>query len=237
MGRSAGWTGRRPLNPEERRQGTWTGTPALPSLAKAWGVTRPCTGPLGMGENGQKVDIWMLMLLSHFSRVWPFVTLWTVAHQASLSMGFARQEYWRGLPCPPPGDCPDPGIEPASLTSPALTGGLFTTSTTRMLAGFTAPAGLDKEWLSRASESGVACDRTRNLPAKEGPGNEPQMARRDSLPAPRMEPRIDLTLPGNSRDTALLTQRWGLKPHPPQVQPHVVFIQQACSPLQHHCRP
>ena len=137
----------------------------------------------------------MLVLLSHFSHVWLFVTLWTVAHQASLSMGFARQEYWRGLPCPPPGDCPDPGIEPASLTSPALTGGFFTTSTTWILAGFTAPAGLDKEWLSRASESGVACDRTRNLPAKEGPGNEPQMARRDSLPAPRMEPRLDLTLP------------------------------------------
>jgi len=39
-----------------------------------------------------------------------FGTLWTVAHQASLSMGFSRQEYWSGLPCPPPGDLPDPGI-------------------------------------------------------------------------------------------------------------------------------
>ena len=44
-------------------------------------------------------------------------------------MGFSRQEYWSGLPCPPPGDLPAPGIEPASLMSPALTGGFFTTST------------------------------------------------------------------------------------------------------------
>ena len=52
------------------------------------------------------------------------------ACQAPLSMGFPRQEYWSGLPCPPPGDLPDPGIEPASLTSPALAGRFFTTSIT-----------------------------------------------------------------------------------------------------------
>ena len=46
-----------------------------------------------------------------------------LARQAPLSMGFFRQEYWSGLPCPPPGDLPDPGIEPASLMSPALAGG------------------------------------------------------------------------------------------------------------------
>ena len=45
-------------------------------------------------------------------------------------MGFFRQEYWSGLPCPPPADLPDPGIEPVSLMFPALTGGFFTTSTT-----------------------------------------------------------------------------------------------------------
>ena len=55
---------------------------------------------------------------------------WTVAHQAPLTMGFSRQEYWNGLLLPPPGDLPDPGIEPASLTSPALAGRFFTTSTT-----------------------------------------------------------------------------------------------------------
>ena len=67
-------------------------------------------------------------MLSCFSHVQLFVTLWTVAHHAPLSMGFSRQEYWSGLPCPPPRDLPDPGIESSSLTSPALTGGFFTTS-------------------------------------------------------------------------------------------------------------
>ena len=54
-------------------------------------------------------------MLSCFSRVQLFATLWTIAHQASLSMGFSRQEYWDGLPCPPSGDLPDPGIEPLCL--------------------------------------------------------------------------------------------------------------------------
>ena len=46
-----------------------------------------------------------------------FATLWTVTHQAPLSMGFSRQEYWSGLSCPPPGDLPSPGIQPTSLVS------------------------------------------------------------------------------------------------------------------------
>ena len=54
-------------------------------------------------------------------------TLWIVAHQAPLSMRFSRQEYWSGLPCSPPGDLPDPGIEPVSLMSPTLAGEFFTT--------------------------------------------------------------------------------------------------------------
>ena len=49
-----------------------------------------------------------------------FAIPWTVAHQTPLSMGFSRQEYCSGLPCPSPGDLPDPGMEPASLASPAL---------------------------------------------------------------------------------------------------------------------
>ena len=53
------------------------------------------------------------------SRVQLFATQWTVAYQATLSMGFSRQEYWSGLPFPSPGDLPDPGIEPGS---PALQG-------------------------------------------------------------------------------------------------------------------
>ena len=69
-------------------------------------------------------------VLSRFSRVWLFETWQTVALQTPLSMRFSRQEYWSGLPCPPPGDLPDPGIEPMSLMSPALAGGFFTTSAT-----------------------------------------------------------------------------------------------------------
>ena len=50
-----------------------------------------------------------------------------IACQAPLSVGFSRQEYWNGLPCPLPGDLPDPGIKPSSLTSPELAGGFYTT--------------------------------------------------------------------------------------------------------------
>ena len=53
------------------------------------------------------------------------MTLWTVAHQNPLSMGLPRQEYWGGLLFPPPGDLPDPGMEAASLMSPALAGRSF----------------------------------------------------------------------------------------------------------------
>ena len=69
-------------------------------------------------------------MLSCYSRFRLFVTPWTVARQAPLSMGFSRQEYWSGLPCPPPGDLPDPGIEPVSPAYPALGGGFFTISIT-----------------------------------------------------------------------------------------------------------
>ena len=57
-------------------------------------------------------------------------TLWTVALQAPLSMGFSRQEYWSGSPCPPPEVLPDPETEPMSLVSLALAGGFFTTNAT-----------------------------------------------------------------------------------------------------------
>ena len=67
-------------------------------------------------------------MLSHFSRVWLFATPWTAAHQALLSREFPRQEYWSGMPFLPPGDLPDPGIEPMSLMLLALAGGFFTTS-------------------------------------------------------------------------------------------------------------
>ena len=60
-----------------------------------------------------------------------FMTPWTVAHQLPLSMGFSRQGYWSGLPCPPPRDLPDPGIEAGSPASPALQTDLFTSCATR----------------------------------------------------------------------------------------------------------
>ena len=66
-------------------------------------------------------------VLSHFSHVRLLVTLGTVAYQAPLTMGFSRQKYYSGLPCPPPGNLPDPEIEHPSHMSPALAGGFFIT--------------------------------------------------------------------------------------------------------------
>ena len=74
----------------------------------------------------------MSCVLSCFS----CVTLWTIAYQAPLNTGFSRQEYWSGLPWPPPGDLPDRGIEPRSLMSPALAGRFFATSATREPKGY-----------------------------------------------------------------------------------------------------
>ena len=61
-----------------------------------------------------------------------FAVPWTVAHQAPLLMGFPRQKYWSGLPFPPPGDLPNPGIEPVSPVTPALAGRFFTTESPGM---------------------------------------------------------------------------------------------------------
>ena len=69
-------------------------------------------------------------VLSCFSRVWLPVILWTVVHQAPLSIEFSRQEYWSRWPFPPPADLPNPGMELESLMSPELAGGFLTTRTT-----------------------------------------------------------------------------------------------------------
>ena len=70
-------------------------------------------------------------MLNHFSSVWLCATLWTVACQTPLSMGFCRQKYWSGLLCSPPEDLPNPRIEPVSLTSNLhWQDRFFTTSTT-----------------------------------------------------------------------------------------------------------
>ena len=71
--------------------------------------------------------IYTVCMLTH---VWLFATPWTVVHQTPLSMGLARQETLEWVACPPPGHLPDPGIQPASLMSPASAGGFFTTCTT-----------------------------------------------------------------------------------------------------------
>ena len=63
--------------------------------------------------------------LSRFRHAQLCAMLWSIARQAPLSMGFFRQEYWSGLPCPPTGDLPDSGIKPASLIAPALAGMFF----------------------------------------------------------------------------------------------------------------
>ena len=72
----------------------------------------------------------LLCMPDCFSRIRLIATLRTAAYQAPLSIEFSRQEYWSGLPFPPPGNLPNPGIEPTFLISPALAGGFFTTSTT-----------------------------------------------------------------------------------------------------------
>ena len=71
-----------------------------------------------------------MYVVSSFSHVWLFVTLWIITCQAPLSIGFSRQEYWSGLPCPSPGNLPNPGIELMSLMSLRLASSVFTTSTT-----------------------------------------------------------------------------------------------------------
>ena len=81
--------------------------------------------------------------LCALSCVWLCVTPWTVVRQASLSMGFSRQEYWSRLPFPPPGDLPDPGIEPRT---PALQADSFTIWATREAHGARLPGFSSKLW-------------------------------------------------------------------------------------------
>ena len=68
---------------------------------------------------------WHKVVHAHVLSLQLCPTLWTVARQAPLSREFSRQEYWNGLPCPTPGDLPDPGIKPASLMSSALADWFF----------------------------------------------------------------------------------------------------------------
>ena len=98
----------KPGNPVNREQNwvswKWSNEPSV------YDTSRTLSSMWQRYERTQRA--WML---SHISPVRLFATLWTAAHQAPLSMGFSRQEYWSELPCPPPGDLPDPGTEPMSL--------------------------------------------------------------------------------------------------------------------------
>ena len=94
--------------------------PAVKKLCSKWKIS--C--------KSWKLKYLLACVLSRFSHDRLFMTLWTVALQAPLSMGFTRQEYWSGLPCLPPEDLPNPVIKPLSPISPALAGRFFTSSTT-----------------------------------------------------------------------------------------------------------
>ena len=91
----------------------------LPAMQKTW------IWSLGWEDPLEKETA--VCMLSHFSRVWLFATLWTVAHQASLFMGFSRQEYWSGLPCPPSEDHPNLGIRLTCACVSCIAGWLFPT--------------------------------------------------------------------------------------------------------------
>ena len=102
-------------------------------------------------------------VLSRFSCVRFFGTLWAIAHEAPLSVGFSWPEHWSGLPCPPPENLTDPGIKLASLVSPALAGRLFTIGATRCLR-LNAGPGLGGVGLSPSTvASWLHC--TRSLPS------------------------------------------------------------------------
>ena len=109
--------------------GAWRSRPENP-VSHTLGLRAQCWKGGVQWETGLPPS-WSLhaRVLRCFSHVRLFATPWTISCQAPLSMGFSGQAYWSGLPRPPPGDCPDLGIEPVSLLSPALAGS-FTTSTT-----------------------------------------------------------------------------------------------------------
>ena len=98
-------------------------------------------------------------VLSDFGCVQLLSTPWTVARQAPRSTRFSRQEHWSGLPCPPPGHLPNPGIELSPLTFPALAGQFFTTSTIWKLSlwsikGINYGTSLAVQWLTPRFSTG-----------------------------------------------------------------------------------
>ena len=112
----------------------WENRRELPSPSMRW---RYCVSDLFPSREPSKqvcVCVGVCMHARTLSCVRLFVTPWTVALQAPLSMEFSRQEYWSGLPFPTSGDLPDTGLKPMSLVSPALAGEFFITSPPYMKA-------------------------------------------------------------------------------------------------------
>ena len=99
-----------PMNTQDWSPLGWTGWISLQSkgLSRVFSNTTVQKINCSLSESQAAVPL--------LCRVQFFTTLWSVAHQAPLSMGVSRQEYWRGMPCPSPGDLPNPGTEPRSLT-------------------------------------------------------------------------------------------------------------------------
>ena len=109
----------------------------LPKLRMHAAIPRPMQFPSILPLQERRVQVQALQQrvpgprpVSSLSCVWLFATPSTVAHQVPLPLEFSSQKYWSGLLFPFPGDLPDPGIEPESIASSALAGGLCTTSTT-----------------------------------------------------------------------------------------------------------
>ena len=107
------------------------GLPSFPLCLRGWNIwpssqlkclqVQNQIHPPGLSSLASKVVVWSILCCAKsLSHVWLFVTLWTVACQAPLSMEISRQEYWSGLLCPLPGDLPNPGIKPLFPFTPEL---------------------------------------------------------------------------------------------------------------------
>ena len=124
------WPGLEPVFPavEVWHSNSWTTRKVYPLLCKYTHIAR--------AHSLMYIGVYVCVCvcartLSHLSRVQCLATLWTVACQSPLSMGFSRQEYWSGLPCPPPGDLPNPRMEHSSPVSPNIADEFFTTEPLR----------------------------------------------------------------------------------------------------------
>ena len=116
-----------PLSIGFPRQEYWSGLPFPPPGDLPKPRIKPRSLQADAEPRGKPASA---IVLSNFSHIRLFVTPWTVVCQAPLSLEFSRKEYWSGLPCPSPGDLPNPGKEPAFLLSLAPVGKFFTSSAT-----------------------------------------------------------------------------------------------------------